>query len=188
MPEHAPSESEELLEAFRAGDAAAFDALYTRHTARVRAYFHRSGFNAADAEDLTQETFLRVHRSAHTFDPARGHFVPWVGTIAKNLARRNFRRRANAESFDTDLAAEVFVTHTNPDEAAQRRENLGRLAECVALLPDEMQRIVHLRYDEALTTRGVADAMGMPESTVRHRLHDARERLRGCLRQKGVAG
>ena len=66
-------------------DDAAFAALHAAHARHVKAFFLRCGFGAADADDLTQETFVLAFRGLSMFDPARGEFRPWVGAIARNL-------------------------------------------------------------------------------------------------------
>jgi len=175
----------QLAAAHAAGRAGAFAALHGRHAGRVRAYFLRSGFADADADDLTQETFVRVHRSLHTFDPRRGRFAAWLATIARNLARRAWRRRS-PEHFDPELAAEVLAEPDNPAADPQHREQLALLRGCVAGLPADLAAVIRLRYVEARTTRGIGAALHLPEATVRLRLDQARQALARCLAARGV--
>lgn len=168
------------------GDASAFDALYHAHCRRVKGYLLRSGFSSNDADDLTQETFLRVYRSLHTFDPDRGKFRYWLSTIAKNVARKQWARRAQPDSFDPELAEEMFAGTDNPHHDAADAEELAALSDCIGKLPDQLQQVVHLRFVQGLTTRGVAAEMGMAEATVRLRLQTARGLLSRCLGDKGV--
>ena len=171
----------QLVAAQRAGRPGAFEALHTRHAPRVRAYFRRSGFRPADAEDLTQETFVRVHRSLDTFDPQRGRFGTWLATIARNLARRAWRRGGPAEHFDPELAAEVLVGPDDPAAAGEQREQIERLRGCIDALPAELATVIRLRYVEARTTRGIGAAVGLAEATVRLRLAKARQALARCM-------
>lgn len=176
----------QLVSRCLAGDAPAQEALYRLHAGRILAHFLRSGFARADAEDLLQETFVRAFRSLRTFDAARGSLGTWLAAIARNVARKRWHRRREAESFDPELAEEMLAAPDNPGREAERREETDAVAGCVAALPDELERIVRLRYVEGRTTRGIATAAGMPESTVRLRLAEAHERLARCLRGKGV--
>lgn len=176
----------QLIPRCRAGDAAAQRELYASHARRVAAYFLRSGFAPADADDLVQETFTRVFRSLGTYDPARGAFGAWLATIARNVARRRWGRRPEPDSFDPELAGDVLVAPGNPHAEAAGREEIDALRDCISRLPEEIARIVHLRYVQGRTTRGVAAAAGIPEATVRLRLADAHGRLERCLRDKGV--
>ncbi|MHC4716794.1 MAG: RNA polymerase sigma factor [Planctomycetota bacterium] len=175
----------QLILAGKAGDQAAWESLYSGHVGRVRAYLLRSGFRAADAEDLVQETFLRAFRSLGGFKPERGSFGRWLGAIARNVARRHWARRREADSFDPELADAMFAGAGNPADDPQVREETAAVGDCVAALPHELGRIVRLRYVDGRTTRGIAAATGLPESTVRLRLGEAVKLLAGCMRQKG---
>lgn len=169
-----------------AGDEAAFRSLYAAHAPRVTAYFRRCGFTHSDADDLTQEVFVRVFKSLPTFDPARGTFRQWLAAIACNVARRRWRRRKEPDHFDTELAGEVFAVHANPADTPETREQLDALRDCIQALPADLARLVRLRYVDARTTRGIALAIGMAEATVRARLNEAVASLHECLKKKGI--
>jgi len=171
-----------------AGSGEACEALYAAHAARVAGYFLRSGFSRADADDLLQDTFARAFGSLHAFDATRGTFFAWLAAIARNVARRRWQRRDRqvAAGLDAELADEMLVEGGNPSAGAAQAEELAALRACLAALPDELARLVRLRYVEALTTRAIAAAEGTPEATVRLRLGEARDRLRRCLAGKGV--
>jgi RNA polymerase sigma-70 factor (ECF subfamily) len=178
----------QLIRRCLSGEASAFEALYGAHAGRIVAYFLRSGFARADADDLTQETFTRAFRSLHTFDAERGAFRPWLATIARNVARKRWGRRAEPGNFDPELAEDVLAGADDPHAAAQQREEIEAVRDCVSRLPEELARIVSLRYVEGRSTRGVAAATGIPEATVRSRLAEAHERIERCLADKGVMG
>ena len=177
---------EQWVSAYLAGEQGAADALYAAHSRRVMAYFTRSGFDAADAEDRTQETFVRAFRSLATFDTRRGTLSAWLGAVARNVARKHWRRRSSGEHFDPELAERVLEAPGNSGDLAEAREEIAAVRDCVDRLPDELGRIVRLRYVEARTTRGIAAATGISEATVRLRLSQARAELARCLRGKGV--
>ena len=175
----------ELIARAAAGEDAAFQALYAGAAGRVRAYLRRSGFAPHDADDLAQETFLRAFKSIRTFDPQRGSFPSWVGAIARNVARRRWRRRAEPDSFDPDLAEEMFPAADNPSASPEAREEIEAVRACVDALPAELARVVRLRYVDGRTTRGIGAATGLPEATVRLRLKEAGAILAQCLKEKG---
>ena len=176
----------EIIQNCLAGRAEAYESLYASHSRRVRAYFGRCGFSAADADDLTQEAFIRAFGSLRTFDATRGSFGGWLTAIVRNVARRHFNRRADARDFDPELAERTLADHSNPGHSAERQEEIDALEDCIALLPKELGTVIRLRYVEARTTRGIAVATGMPESTVRLRLSEAKAALASCLRTKGI--
>jgi RNA polymerase sigma-70 factor (ECF subfamily) len=182
-----PDKETQLAAAAQAGDASAFSALYAARAGRVKAYFRRSGFADADADDLTQETFRRAWSSLASFDAGRGRFAAWLFTIARNVARRQFQRRADARDFDPQLAEQTLVTHNNPGDDAEVRERLAALDDCIGELPQDLADVVRLRYVEARTTRGVATAAGLAEATARLRLSDALAALARCLKSKGIS-
>jgi len=175
----------QLVARARAGDQAACRLLYREHAGRTAAYLRRCGFASPDVEDLVQETFVRVFRSLGTFDAARGGLGPWLGAIARNVARRRWHRCAPPDSLDPDLAEAVFEAPAE-DAAGETREQLEALRGCLEALPPDLDRIVRLRYVEARSTRGIAQAERLPEATVRLRLDEARETLARCLKAKGV--
>ena len=176
----------DLVEMTRGGCNGAFEALYLEHAGRVAGYLARSGFVPADVQDLTQETFIRVFKSLHTFDSRRGSFRVWLSMIAKNVARRRWSRRTQGELFDPALAESLLVAPLNPADTPQVREEMQGVRDCIAELPDELERVVRLRYVEGRTTRGIAAATDIPEATVRLRLEQGRKRIADCLRAKGI--
>ena len=184
---HVSEPDTSLIARSLSGDEAAFGRLYAAHAARVRAAFLRMGFPAADAEDLAQGVFVRVFRSLGTFDAARGRFGAWLATIVRNVARRAWSRRPAPQDFDPLLAEETLADPgDNPGDDSAAREEAAAVRRAVAELPPELGEIVRLRYVESRTTRGIAAATGLPESTVRLRLDEARGRLAQWLRARGI--
>jgi len=170
------------------GDEAACRSLYAAHAGRVTAFFLRSGFGRADADDLAQEVFVRAFKSLGTFDAARGTLGPWLGAIARNVARRVWQRRSQPQSFDPALADAMFTSAGNPGDESALREQCRAVTQCVGWLPPGLAYMVRLRYVEGRTTRGIAEATGIPESTVRLRLKEALTLLQQCLQGKGIIG
>lgn len=175
----------QLVARVLAGDAAAFGGLYDAHAGRVKAFFLRSGAGDADAEDLTQESFTRAFKGLKTYDARKGQFLTWVGAIARNVVRRHWGLRKQPHAMDPELAEEMFATYDNPGQTAAAGEEVQAIAGCVSALPQELARLVRLRYVDGRTTRGVAEAAGMPEATVRSRLAEAHALLLACMRGKG---
>jgi len=176
----------ELVSRSLAGDEAAFEALYATSAGRVMAYLVRSGFGNDEAQDLTQETFIRVFKSLHTFERKRGSFRVWLSMIARNVARRHWARRKQPEHFDPDLAEQIFAAPRDASQSPEALEETQAVRECVEQLPPELGRVIRMRYVEGRSTRGIAAAMDMPEATVRLRLKQARERVAACLRANGI--
>jgi RNA polymerase sigma-70 factor (ECF subfamily) len=182
----AQHDEQELIRRIGEGDSEAFARLYADRAGRVRGYFQRCGFKSFDVDDLTQEVFLRAYRSIETFDPDRGRLATWLGAIARNLARSHWARRSTTEPFDSQLAEAMLADPDDPAGAPGRREEIDAVDDCIRRLPAMLALLVRLRYVEGRTTRGVAQAASMAESTVRARLKEAYSALERCLREKGV--
>jgi len=181
-----PMSDESIVSTCLTGDAAGFEAIHAAHARRVMAYLRRSGFRQHDAEDLCQETFVRVFRHLHSFDASRGSLGGWISAIAHNVVRKHWRRSGAATGqFDPELAEQTLGVH-NPTDTAEKAETNEAVDDCVSQLPAELERLVHLRYVEARTTRGIAEVMGIPEATVRLRLGKAQDLIRRCLEGKGI--
>lgn|SRR5690606_15264042 len=167
---------EELMAAVARGDERALGALVDRHAARLHAHLVRVCGSRDDADDLLQETWVRVARGARTYRPGRP-LRPWLYGIATHLAadlrrRRAVRARAAAEGVH------------EPDPPAWGNEGEGaleRLAlrERIALLPPRLREVVELRYWAGLDEAEMAEALGIPRGTVKSRLHAALRVLKG---------
>ncbi|MGE4650286.1 MAG: RNA polymerase sigma factor [Myxococcota bacterium] len=164
---------EELMKRVAEGDGEALAALVERHSARVHAYLTRYTRSREDADDLLQETWIRVARSARRFDPAR-RFRTWLYGIATNLGRDLFRRRGTRERALLDINAQPEPSTSNEASIAERREVRDRIAG----LPDRMREVVLLRYFEGMNEAEMAAALGIARGTVKSRLHTALGRLR----------
>lgn len=163
---------EELMASIARGDERALSILVERHAGRMHAHLVRMTGNGEDAEDLLQETWLRVARAARSFDPSRT-VRPWLFGIASNLARDLHRRRAVRRRLATEIRREVEPEPVRPFETLALRDRVGRL-------PDRLREVLWLRYYEDLSEEEMADALGIPRGTVKSRLHGAiRELKRG---------
>jgi len=169
---------EDLMAAVASGDETALTALIDRYAANVHAYLLRHCGNREDADDLLQETWVRIARSARSFDTAR-RFRSWIYGIATNLARDLFRRRLTRERALRDLAAQP--------PAAPSADSVDRseLRERVAELPENMRAVLLLRYYEGMSEAEMAEVLDIPRGTIKSRLHAALRELRSGY---GVSG
>ena len=163
---------EDLMAAVASGDETALAALIDRYATSVHAYLLRHSGNREDADDLLQETWVRVARSAKRFDTAR-RFRSWLYGIATNLARDLFRRRMTSERALRDLAGQP------PAASGADSVDRGELRERIAKLPENMRAVLLLRYYEGMSEAEMAEVLDVPRGTVKSRLHAALRRLRG---------
>jgi RNA polymerase sigma-70 factor (ECF subfamily) len=163
---------EDLMAAVARGDEAALATLIDRYAASMHAYLFRHSGNREDADDLLQETWVRVARSATSFDTAR-RFRSWIYGIATNLARDLFRRRMTKQRALHTLAT------IPPERLGVDSAERGELRERIAELPENMRAVLLLRYYEGMSEAEMAEALDVPSGTVKSRLHAALRRLRG---------
>ncbi len=185
-----------LVERFRAGDEAAFDALVRRNQDRVYGLLWRMLGNREDALDVAQDTFVRAYRGMDGFR-AQARFSTWVYGIALNLARNRLRDRSR-KGRDCGVSLEMLEANSPgakpaaaadcPRAAAEQGELETALAACLEHLPETLRGAFALRVFEGLAYDEIADAMECPRGTVKSRLNDARRRLAECLERRGVIG
>ena len=180
-----------LLQRARAGDAEAFEQLIEPHVGRLYNYLARMVGDPADAEDLTQDAILRVHRAIGSF---RGGatFQTWLYRIATNIAvdalRRRARRSARVSSLDDPLQAEqglvareVRDTQRDPQQRAEASELTAEVQKAIDQLSPKLRAVVVLFDLQGLTYDEIAQALALPLGTVKSRLFNARSRLRELL-------
>ncbi len=163
------------MAAVRRGDEGALGVLLDRYRSRLFAFLIRRVGDPSAAEDLFQETWLRVVRARERFDPRR-RFSTWLFQIANNLCRDRARRKAVAGRY-----AERMLEHSGNETSRRsapalddRLDMHGRLA----ALPDPLREVLLLRYYHQLGERQIAEVVGVPRGTVKSRLHSAVKALR----------
>ena len=152
-----------------------FERLFEQHAERLFSFLaYRTG-NRAQAEDLLSETFERVLRSHHRFDPRRGSERRWLYTIALNLLRDQARRRTHEERTLQHVGAGTPPPETDPGLAAvEHRDELHR---ALAVLSDDEREAIALRFGADLKLRDVARVLGDGESAVEGRIYRALRKL-----------
>ena len=176
-------EEEALLLAVGRGDRdRALPELYRRFERRLFGLGIRLLGDAGLAEELVQETFLRVWRTADRFDPARGTATAFVLTIARRLAIDLWRRPSSRP------------LPTGPDEPAPVDETIDRVLlqlavrEALDSLPAAQREVLELSYRSDLTQTEVASRLGIPLGTVKSRAYHALRAFRGAIKQRGIDG
>lgn len=158
------------------------------HSDRVYRLALRLTGNRHDAEDLTQEVFVRVFRSLHTYTP--GTFEGWLHRITTNLfldqARRKQRIRFDALS--DERAARLASTAAQPDAALADQVFDDDVTQALAALPPDFRAAVVLCDVEGLSYEEIAEILGAKLGTVRSRIHRGRSMLRAALAHRAPAG
>lgn len=173
----------EELEQFRTGNEAAFEALFRRHQRAVYGWILRIIRDPGAAEDLTIETFFRIHRAHARFDPARG-FEPWARRIATHAAL-DWMRAQRPESAMPD---EFFASVPSPQAAdpALTAEIRRSVALALGRLPPKLRVAALLAVVEERPHQEIAGALGITRAAVKLRVFRAMRRLRTDLEQQGI--
>jgi len=165
------------------GDKRALGKLVERH--KKAAYQMALGLvgNRDDAFDISQEAFLRVYRSADTFDEARP-FLPWFYTIITNLARTWLKRRSvnQKRSVDVDDVPFLLVSDDNPEQNLMQRETILSLQKALRELPFADREIINLQHFRNMSYDEIAAFLNIPRGTVMSRLYYARKKLAVLMR------
>jgi RNA polymerase sigma-70 factor (ECF subfamily) len=174
------SETEEaLMEAYVAGDAAAFERLFRTLAPSIHAFFVRSAGPAA-ADDLLQTTFLKIHGARGTW--RRGERLrPWAFTIAARARIDWFRRHGRSDAEVDDDGVVDPDTSRDPAESLLARERAERLEAALATLREPQRAVIHLHAFEGLSFAEVGRILGASEGAVRVRAFRAYARLREAL-------
>ena len=175
-----------LMLAFRDGDDAAFDALFERWAGKLLRFLERMVRDAAVAEELVQETFLRVHRARARYAPD-AKFSTWLYTIASNVARNELRRpfrRAPHDSTDAEREGaplELVAEDSPVDEIVNARREGAEVEAALAHLPERQRAALWLAAVDGLSYAEVAKALETSESSVKALVHRARVALAAQL-------
>lgn len=182
-----------LVTRFKAGDQTAFDEMVSRYWDRIYAMVNQLLRNTQDAEEVTQDAFIRAHRGLDKF---RGDssFSTWLYQIATNLARNRYwywwrRKRDRSISFDQPLTAdsetslaEIFPSDAEtPRDATATQEFVDRVAACMETLNEKHREILTLRNVQNMAYEEIATILGISVGTVKSRIARARESLRAKL-------
>ncbi|MBI5766661.1 MAG: sigma-70 family RNA polymerase sigma factor [Verrucomicrobia bacterium] len=162
-----------LIRDAAAGDSHAFGQIVRLHHARVFNYLRQMTRHHQDAEDLTQQTFIKAHRHLASFDRARP-ILNWLLTIARNSALNHFR---DTKKWD-ELPADSAATGPSPARVVERREQEENLwARARALLGPREYEVLWLRFAEEMSVRETAAVVGLTESHVKVIIFRARQAL-----------
>ncbi len=172
-----------LVRRARAGDAQAFADLYESHLNQVFRYFYYRLGNREDAEDLTEQTFLKAWQAIGSYDYRGAPFAAWIFRIAHNLLVDYRRRPSPTEGLDDET--EVADLAAGPEEVAAQRLEAQELGQALRQLSDVEQSVVALRFIHGLEHRTVARMVGKSEVATRSIQSRALSRLGRILSTAG---
>jgi RNA polymerase sigma-70 factor (ECF subfamily) len=179
-----PSNERELLERAGQHDEPAFAALVELYTPALFRIVRRMVSDTMEAEAIVQETFWRFWRALPRYSADRP-LLPYLATIASNLARDRFRRdrRIADVAVEDVLEARAAKSDVDLDRMIDDESTLRRLADEVQALPLAYRSVIALRYEAGMSYEQIADALSLPLNTVRTHLRRAKEILRRSVQE-----
>ena len=183
-----------LLRRCLAGDAAAWEQIVRQYHKRIYNICYRFAGSGDDAEDLTQEVFIKMYRTLKTYEVERGAFFTWVTTITRNLLVDHFRKSKHdrltdsleaisASGEDARTLGDQLEDHrmTPPDAQVRRREAGEAVHQALQKLSPELREAVVLRDLEDMDYKEIAAVLKVPEGTVKSRINRGRGELARLL-------
>ena len=183
-----PSSSEELeavIQRCLGGDQAAWELIVKQHWRKVFNVAYKFVGKHDQAEDLTQDVFLKIFKSLNTFD-RRANFQTWLISVSRNLCIDHYRSvRKERETIDRDIdASELTPTSREPGPVAalEQQDRVALLKRALASLPDTLRAAVVLRDLQELSYQEIADRLQLAEGTVKSRINRGRTELARQIR------
>ena len=177
------------------GDAAAWEELVRQHSRRIYNICYRFTGSADNADDLAQEVFIKMYRTLNSFDPDKGSFTTWITTMTRNLLVDHFRKTKQdraTDSLDAGLGeAEDSATlgdripdsAPSADDRIRRRETQEMVQKAIQKLSPELREAVILRDIQDMDYKEIAQALKVPEGTVKSRINRGRMELAKVLQR-----
>jgi RNA polymerase sigma-70 factor (ECF subfamily) len=181
----------QLVQQCLQGDGSAWEELVRRHTRRIYGICYRFTGNRVEAEDLSQDVFLRVYRTLASYRSAHGGFATWVTSVTRNLLIDHYRRTKRDRATDS-LEDKMAVVENKesagrrPDEQALLGELSAQLQNALTKLSPELREAVILRDLQQLEYAEIRTVLAVPEGTVKSRINRGRIELARILQQMGV--
>ena len=181
---------EQLIKQFQEGDRQSYNELVFRYKDKILNFLYRFVYDMDLAEDLAQETFLKVYLKKDSYREI-SKFSTWMYTIASNLAKtelRKIKRRKTysiSEISDVDREINFFVQDENPDDKLDDNES-NILHESIFELEEDFRTIIILREIQELSYENISKILKLPLGTVKSRINRGKLKLRDILVNKGV--
>jgi len=179
-----------------AGDAAAWEDIVLRYNRRIFNICYRFAGSQDDAQDLTQDVFIRMYRTLSSFDADKASFNTWITTVARNLLVDHFRKSKQdriTDSMDAAMGGDEDDGPTlgeriedqgpSPEAKVQRRETSEMVHQALQKLSPELREAVILRDLQDMDYREIAQVLRVPEGTVKSRINRGRTELARLLQR-----
>jgi RNA polymerase sigma-70 factor (ECF subfamily) len=180
----------ELLTRCRNGDHAAWDMVVRQHHQRVYNFAYRYNGRFDEAEDLTQEIFLKIYRTLQTYKPELGAFETWMMRVSRNCIIDHYRklkterRQTDSLEGEHEQVAEMGNRFSNPAEALEQLELSARVHAALLRLSEDLREVLILRDLEGFAYEEIVEIVRVPIGTVKSRINRGRVEMAKILRKK----
>jgi RNA polymerase sigma-70 factor, ECF subfamily len=176
-----------------AGDSAAWEEIVRAHNRRIYNICYRFTGSTDDAEDLTQEVFIKIYRTLSSYDLEKGAFTTWISTMTRNLLVDHFRKTKQdritdsmdaSSSPDEDtltLGEQIADQKATPDQVMDTKDTQKMVQQALQKLSPELREAVILRDLQDMDYKDIAAALKVPEGTVKSRINRGRTELARLL-------
>jgi RNA polymerase sigma-70 factor (ECF subfamily) len=182
----------DLVKACLSGDPGAWESIVRQHHRRIYNLAYRFTGRFDEAEDLTQEIFLKIYRTLSSYRPESGMLNSWIVQVGRNHIVDHYRKfkvqRAQTDSLETeyDRVNENPARYLNPGEALERLELQERVRRALLKVPEDLRDAVILRDLEEFTYEEIADMLNLPLGTVKSRINRGRIELARLLKRSSL--
>lgn len=176
-------EEGQLVERAAEGDRAAFAALYDLHVARVYRHIYYRVPSQADAEDITQDVFVRAWNAIGSYRGKGGPFVAWLLAIARNLVADYYRTKKKTVSLEVESPSDLADSAAGPEALVEASLNRNLVRSAVARLKGDRQRVILMRFIDGFSYEEIARALGKSAGAVRVIQYRALQELRHQMKQ-----
>ena len=178
-------QDEELVQAYRDGDPSAFEALFERHRSRVFHFVLRMIGNRAEAEEVFQDIFLRVHRKLDRYE-SQGQFSAWLFSVANRMCLDALRKRKRERWLSFGIKTEDPVANSDPERELYEDQIRVKVMREVDRLEKNLKQVFLLRIEGNLMFREIAEVLKIPLNTALAHYHQAVSRLKEAMKAEMV--
>jgi len=185
---------DELVARYKDGDASAFNLIVQRHRTPLINFIYRYLNDRDNAEDLTQEVFIRIYRNIKNYNPDKASFRTWMYRIAANLCKNEIRNRNRhskvlinsftSKNEEDQKLEDILDPSPGSDVKLEEKELQKALSAAISNLSEKFRLVLILRDIEGMSYDEIAKVIGMPEGTVKSRLNRARLMLKERLKNE----
>lgn len=182
-----PHPDADLVTRCQRGDDGAWSDLVEKYGRKVYAIAWHFTYDRSEAEELTQDCFLKLWENLDRYEPSEASLLAWIAALSRNLCIDHYRKRRREKGFrflSEEAVTSLLPAGDDPQADAVRRERVRFLLEALADLPDELAEVVMLRDLDGLDYREIGDFLKLPDGTVKSRLNRARIELARTIRRR----